>query len=58
MHGRQLVAWLGKAAPPGSRDPLTPARAAAGTTPTGSQAPPLHLHFHGMTAEQIAGEIR
>ena len=39
MHGRQLVTRLGMAASPGSRGPVTAARSAAGTTPTGSQAP-------------------
>jgi hypothetical protein len=40
MHGRQLVTRLGMAASPGSRGPVTVARAGGGTTPTGSQAPP------------------
>src|SRR5690349_9892432 len=35
MHGRQLVTRLGMAASPGSRGPVTTARTAAGTTPTG-----------------------
>ncbi len=35
MHGRQLVTRLGMAASPGSRGPITTARTAAGTTPTG-----------------------
>src|SRR6266487_390799 len=39
MHGRQLVTRLGMAASPGSRGPVTAARAAASTTPTGSPAP-------------------
>jgi len=38
MHGRQLVTRLGMAASPGSRGPVTAARSAAGTTPTGSPA--------------------
>jgi len=39
MHGRQLVTRLGMAASPGSRGPVTAARTAAGTTPTGSPSP-------------------
>ena len=48
MHGRQLVTWLGMAASPGSRGPLPPL----------VPRPAVHLHFHGVSAEDVAAIIR
>ena len=55
MHGRQLVTRLGMAASPGSRGPATAARAAAGTTPTGSPATRCsHMSAHSELGRSVA----